>query len=214
MSILKVAKIKLNPAKRTSLMIDGRELRCEVHARRDEPEGDDILLISDSESEYFVHGAVFFKSLVGSSATFLSDLEPDQLKCIRKSKLVYCDTMDDSRSGLQFEISGVPVELMGHYLDARFYPLALDDSIMAIVTGLVDIEGAEVPCFIAPMRSDWLLFSSAKYDEDDDWWEYIDPDDPTGEKASLESERLLQEIIDLDRMKKAQQGEEGSLGGN
>lgn len=206
----KSPNLSFKEANRSTLIIGGREFICSAHARRDEPEGDDILVLRGASEEYFLHGQAFFKALFKGSGQFLSDLDPAQLKSIGEADLVCCDAMEESRNSIQFEVSGHAIEVMGHYLDARFYPLIMDGLVVALASRLVDIENQEIPPFVFPVPSDWLLFSTAEYDEDDDWWEFIDPEDPTGEKAQAESARMLAEIVELNRMRQAERGEESA----
>jgi hypothetical protein len=177
--------LKLNLVDASQINIDGVTYRCTIHVPRDDEEGIDILILKSDGRSFVVSPWVFYDTLLNKGGRFLTELSSEDIQQIGQKLFVRCYVTDESREYKNIQVSSCDVEVTGKHQTMSFFLFDMKGKCYFIVDELIDSSANRVPRIVSEVRTDRVLFNSAQYNEAEECWEYVEPDNPENEEKHL-----------------------------
>lgn len=149
-------------------------IKIQPHYKTPEPEGSDVLSVSKDENISYLHAELFFDILINSNSYFKRDLKEEQLKNLLDLDWIQVNYCIDSRESFNFQVSNKTVEIMTHYFAGECYVSHTGSTFVVITRKIHDTDVIQLPDVITFFNEQIAFTDSAKFDEEDEYWEYLE----------------------------------------
>ncbi len=159
----------------TSYHNEDKELSINTHYKSNEPEASDVLSVKRDNYENYLHADLFFDVILNGNSLFSQDLSREQRQQLLTLDWVAARYCMDCRSFYTFKVGGRSVEVFTKYFGAECLVSYDGNQFILISRGIYDSEVVPLPDVITYFDENLALIDTAQYDEDNQYWEYLEP---------------------------------------